>query len=87
MVYCLVGYRLRSSACAPKDLILLATTGMGKHTSEASVFVPNSTSEANPIYSKLNEKSGLISIGTKIDKQSAWICTKSTIKGVDIFLA
>ena len=42
---------------------------MEKYMSEASVFVPNSTSEASPVFSKLNERSELISISTKIDER------------------
>ena len=56
------------SVCVPKDLILLDTTRMAKYTSEANVFVPNSMSEASPVFLKLNERSELISISTKIDK-------------------
>ena len=63
---------LLSAKYGPKDLILLATTGMEKYMSEASVFVPKSMSEASPIFSKINERSELISISNKIEKQSKW---------------
>ena len=53
-----------SAVCTPKDLIWLDTTGMTKYTSKASVFVPNSTKRSEPNFSKLNERSRLISIYT-----------------------
>ena len=41
-----------SAVCAPKDFIWSDMTGMAKYTIEASVFVPNSTIEASPIFSE-----------------------------------
>ena len=61
---------LLSAVCGTKYLILLYKAGMAKYTSEASVFVPNSTSEARLTFSKLNERSELISISNRIDEQS-----------------
>ena len=41
--------------------------------------------QSEPNFSKLNERSELISISTKIDDQSEWICTKMAKNMVNRF--
>ena len=73
-----------SAICKPKELIWFYITEMKKKLSKASVFVPNSTRKAIIFFSKLNKQSELKSMGTKIDKQSNWICTKLNEWNIDL---